>query len=307
MHRGSQLEKYEDDYQWTYQNASAHPDSSISKRHHWVANIYDVDKYDAQGYEWHYYAKEKTKVDKSKFDYTEVQYSRWSDENDPSTEEKLGTESKPAVDAGKQVQLIPGTTEEYALGENGTFINSIAGTVVIDGQKIWAGLPSAYLKDSANRLPAATFDIDQTVEVFNEGDNTTSIITKKVATLPIKNWDDIKDDNGFYKFSLEYTGNYTVDRDGIHKATDGSAQLIPRYNERGDLYTYNVRETMNWTGDWPAGQDRGDIRDVYITTIQTFLVTNSYDSVKGALRIKKYLSLPKSLESIKMPCDFHGD
>ena len=298
---GSQLEKYEDDYQWTYQNASAHPDSSISKRHHWVANIYDVDKYDAQGYEWHYYAKEKTKVDKSKFDYTEVQYSRWSDENDPSTEKKLGTESKPAVDAGKQVQLIPGTTEEYALGENGTFINSIAGTVVIDGQKIWAGLPSAYLKDSANRLPAATFDIDQTVEVFNEGDNTTSIITKKVATLPIKNWDDIKDDNGFYKFSLEYTGNYTVDRDGIHKATDGSAQLIPRYNERGDLYTYNVRETMNWTGDWPAGQDRGDIRDVYITTIQTFLVTNSYDSVKGALRIKKYLSLPKSLESSRCP------
>lgn len=32
----SQLEEYEDDYQWTYQNASAHPDSSISKRHHWV-------------------------------------------------------------------------------------------------------------------------------------------------------------------------------------------------------------------------------------------------------------------------------
>lgn len=295
----SQLEKYEDDFRWTYQNASAHPDSSISKRHHWIANIYNVDKYDAQGYEWHYYAKEKTKVDKSKFDYTEVQYSRWSDENDPSTEKKLGTESNPAVDAGKQVQLIPGTTEEYALGENGTFINSIAGTVVIDGQKIWAGLPSAYLKDSANRLPAATFDIDQTVEVFNEGDNTTSIITKKVATLPIKNWDNIKDDYGFYKFSLEYTGNYTVDSNGIHKATDGS--LIPRYDERGELYNYSVRETLNWTGDWPDGQERGDIRDVYTTTIQTYLVTNSYNSVKGALRIKKYLSLPESLESSRCP------
>lgn len=295
---GSHLEKYEDDFQWTYQNASAHPDSSISKRHHWIANIYDVDKYDDQGYEWHYYAKEKTKVDKSKFDYTEVQYSRWSDENDPSTEKKLGTESKPAVDAGKQVQLIPGTTEEYALGENGTFINSIAGTVVIDGQKIWAGLPSAYLKDPVNRLPAATFDIDQTVEVFNEGDNTTSIITKKVATLPIKNWDNIKDDNGFYKFSLEYTGNYTVDSDGIHAATD---QPLPRYNERGDLYTYSVRETLKWTGSWPEGQERGDISDVYITTIRTFLVTNSYNSVKGALRIKKYLSLPKSLESSRCP------
>ena len=217
----SQLEEYEDDYQWTYQNASAHPDSSISKRHHWVANIYDVDKYDAQGYEWHYYAKENTKVDKSKFDYTEVQYSRWSDENDPSTEKNLGTESNPAADAGKQVQPIPGTTE-YALGENGTFINSIAGTVVIDGQKIWTGLPSAYLTDPVNRLPAATFYIDQTVEVFDEENNQTSTQTNQVATLPIENWDDIKDSSGFYKFSLKYTGNYTVDSKGIHSATDSS-------------------------------------------------------------------------------------
>lgn len=294
---GSQLEKYEDGYQWTYQNASAHPDSSISKRHHWVANIYGVDKYDAQGYEWHYYAKEKTKVDKSKFDYTEVQYSRWSDENDPSTEENLGTESNPAADAGKQVQPIPGT-REYALGENGTFINSIAGTVVIDGQKIWTGLPSAYLTDPVNQLPAATFYIDQTVEVFNEDDNTTSTKTKQVATLPIENWDDIKDGSGFYKFSLQYTGNYTVDRKGIHAATD---QPFPKYNERGDLYTYSVRETLNWAGDWPDGQERGDISDVYRTTIQTFLVTNSYNSVKGALRIKKYLSLPESLEPSRCP------
>lgn len=294
---GSQLEKYEDDYQWTYQNASAHPDSSISKRHHWVANIYDVDKYDAQGYEWHYYAKEKTKVDKSKFDYTEVQYSRWSDENDPSTEKNLGTESNPAADAGKQVQLIPRTTE-YALGENGTFINSIAGTVVINGQKIWAGLPSAYLTDPVNRLPAATFYIDQTVGVFDENNNQTSTQTNKVATLPIENWNDIKDSSGFYKFSLKYTGNYTVDSDGIHAATD---QPLPRYNERGDLYTYSVRETLKWAGGWPAGQERGDISDVYTTTIQTFLVTNSYNSVKGALRIKKYLSLPESLESSRCP------
>ena len=293
----SQLEEYEDDYQWTYQNASAHPDSSISKRHHWVANIYGVDKYDAQGYEWHYYAKEKTKVDKSKFDYTEVQYSRWSDENDPNTEEILGTESKPADNAGDRVQRIPGTTE-YALGENGTFINSIAGTVVIDGQKIWTGLPSAYLTDPVNRLPAATFYIDQTVEVFNEDDNTTSTKTKQVATLPIENWDDIKDGSGFYKFSLKYTGNYTVDRKGIHAATD---QPFPKYNERGDLYTYSVRETLNWAGDWPDGQERGDISDVYRTTIQTFLVTNSYNSVKGALRIKKYLSLPESLEPSRCP------
>lgn len=293
----SQLEEYEDDYQWTYQNASAHPDSSISKRHHWVANIYNVDKYDAQGYEWHYYAKEKTKVDKSKFDYTEVQYSRWSDENDPSTEKNLGTESNPAADAGEQVQLIPGTTE-YALGENGTFINSIAGTVVIDGQKIWTGLPSAYLTDPVNRLPAATFYIDQTVGVFDENNNQTSTQTNKVATLPIENWNDIKDSSGFYKFSLKYTGNYTVDSDGIHAATD---QPLPRYNERGDLYTYSVRETLKWTGGWPAGQERGDISDVYTTTIQTFLVTNSYNSVKGALRIKKYLSLPESLEPSRCP------
>lgn len=295
---GSQLEKYEDGYKWTYQqHPSVHPNSSISKRHHWVANIYDVDKYDAQGYEWHYYAKEKTKVDKSKFDYTEVQYSRWSDEKDSTIEKNLGTESNPAADAGNQVQPIPETTE-YALEENGTFTNSIAGTVVIDGQKIWTGLPSAYLTDPANRLPAATFDIDQTVNVFNEVDNTMSTTTKTVATLPIENWDYIKDGSGFYKFSLQYTGDYTVDKNGIHAATD---QPFPRYNERGNLYTYSVRETLNWAGDWPDGQERGKISDVYTTTIQTYLVTNSYNSVKGALRIKKYLSLPKSLESSRCP------
>lgn len=297
----SQLEKYEDGYKWTYQqHPSVHPDSSISKRHHWVANIYDVDKYDAQGYEWHYYAKEKTKVDKSKFDYTEVQYSRWSDEKDSTTEKKLGTECQRADDAGDQVQLISGTTG-YALEENGTFTNSIAGTVVIDGQKIWTGLPSAYLTDHVNRLPAATFYIYQTVGVFDENNNQTSTQTNQVATLPIENWDDIKDSSGFYKFSLKYTGNYTVDSEGIHAATDSSVKLFPRYNERGDLYTYSVRETLKWADSWPAGQERGDISDVYMTTIQTFLVTNSYNSVKGALRIKKYLSLPKSLESSRCP------
>ena len=295
----SQLEKYEDGYKWTYQqHPSMHPDSSISKRHHWVANIYDVDKYYAQGYEWHYYAKEKTKVDKSKFDYTEVQYSRRSDEKDSTTEKKLGTECQRADDAGDQVQLIPGTTE-YALEENGTFTNSIAGTVVIDGQKIWTGLPSAYLKDFVNKLPAATFYIDQTVEVFDENNNQTVTQTNQVATLPIENWEYIKDGSGFYKFCLENTGDYTVDKNGIHAATD--AEPFPRYNNRGDLYTYNVRETLKWTGDWPDGQERGDISDVYRTTIQTFLVTNSYNSVKGALRIKKYLSLPESLEPSRCP------
>lgn len=297
---GSRLEKYESDYRWTYQDDSAHPDSSISKRHHWVANIYDADKYDAKGYEWHYYAKEKTKVEKSKFDYTEVQYSRWSDENDPNTEKILGTESNPNPDAGDQVQLIPGT-EKYALVEKGTFINSIAGTVVIDGQKIWTGLPSAYLTDSVNQLPAATFDIDQTIRFFDEKNQQTSTETKTVATLPIENWEYIKDGSGFYKFSLKYTGDYTVDSKGIHAATDSSVKPFPKYNERGDLYTYSVQETLKWAGSWPAGQERGDIRDVYTTTIQTFLVTNSYNSVKGALRIKKYLSLPESLEPSRCP------
>lgn len=295
----SKLEKYEDGYKWTYQqHPSVYPDSPISKRHHWVAKIYDVDKYDAQGYEWHYYAKEKTKVDKSKFDYTEVQYSRRSDEKDPTTEKKLGTECQRAADAGDQVQLIPETTE-YALEENGTFTNSIAGTVVIDGQKIWTGLPSAYLTDPLNRLPAATFDIDQTIRFFDEKNQQTSTETKTVATLPIENWEYIKDGSGFYKFSLENTGDYTVDKNGIHAATD--AKPFPRYNNRGDLYTYSVRETLKWTGDWPDGQYRGNISDVYTTTIQTYLVTNSYNSVKGALRIKKYLSLPKSLESSRCP------
>lgn len=172
---------------------------------------------------------------------------------------------------------------------------------MIDGQKIWTGLPSAYLTDPVNRLPAATFYIDQTVEVFDEENNQTSTQTNQVATLPIENWDDIKDSSGFYKFSLKYTGNYTVDRKGIHAATDSSVKLFPRYNERGDLYTYSVRETLKWADSWPAGQERGDISDVYRTTIQTFLVTNSYNSVKGALRIKKYLSLPKSLESSRCP------
>ena len=58
---------------------------------------------------------------------------------------------------------------------------------------------------------------------------------------------------------------------------------------------------MKWADSWPAGQKRGDISDVYMTTIQTFLVTNSYNSVKGALRIKKYLSLPESLEPSRCP------
>lgn len=176
---------------------------------------------------------------------------------------------------------------------------------MIDGQKIWTGLPSAYLTDPVNRLPAATFYIDQTVEVFDEENNQTSTQTNQVATLPIENWDDIKDSSGFYKFSLKYTGNYTVDSKGIHAATDSSVKLFPRYNERGDLYTYSVRETLKWADSWPAGQERGDISDVYMTTIQTFLVTNSYNSVKGRIADQKISQPSKEPGVVKMSCSFH--
>lgn len=300
---GSTLEKYESDYRWIYQNSTVHPDSSISKRHRWTVNIYDVDRYDAKGYEWRYYAREKTKVDKSQFDYTAVLYS--IDGIDPSAETELGTELVPTEEAktGDYVEQID-NSEEYALVEEGTFTNAIAGNVVIDGQKVWHNLPQTYLADPNSTLPQAVFYIDQKVDTLDEVGQVPVIqIRENVAKLPITDWNQIKDKNEYYKFGLRYLGNYTVDDWGIHAPMEDEEHLIPRYNERGNLYEYSVREEMQWnTNDsWPNGVKRGDVQNVYTTTIQTYLVTNSYDSVKGALRIKKYLSLPANMDASKCP------
>ena len=299
----STLEIYESDYRWTYQNSTVHPDSSISKRHRWTANIYDVDRYDANGYEWRYYAREKTKVDKSQFDYTAVLYS--IDGTDPSAETELGTELVPTEEAktGDYVEQIDNSAE-YALVEEGTFTNAIAGNVVIDGQKVWHNLPQTYLADPDSTLPQAVFYIDQKVDKLDEDGQVPVIqIHKNVAKLPITDWNKIKDENGYYKFGLKYLGDYTVDGSGIHAPAEDAEHLIPRYDERGSLYEYSVREEMQWNinDSWPNGVNRGEVQNVYTTTIQTYLVTNSYDSVKGALRIKKYLSLPAEMDESRCP------
>ncbi len=300
---GSELETYMTDYQWTYMgDGTQHADSSTSKRHHWIIYINGVDKYDDQGYEWHYYAVEEMKVDKYQLDYTEVQYSRWEDGDETKDIVQLGTEKAVNNENDEQVQYVS-DVHKYALLEGGIFTNTIAGNVTISGQKIWQGLPSAYLSNVNNLLPKATFHIDRTATVYVEDTHASSPVTEKdVATLSITDWNKIKDSNGNYKFNLKYAGNYTVNDDGeIHTDNEITEKLLPAYNNRGSRYTYTVREVFIWNGTWLEGQDRGNVKDVYTTKISNYLVTNSYNSIKGALRFKKALSLPGNMVSSQCP------
>ena len=69
----------------------------------------------------------------------------------------------------------------------------------------------------------------------------------------------------------------------------GAARL-PKYDAEGRLYLYTLKEN---SVTWPNGTTQPESGLVYADpVINTYLVENKYESVKGATAVKKFLELP---------------
>lgn len=68
------------------------------------------------------------------------------------------------------------------------------------------------------------------------------------------------------------------------------ASPLRKYNEEGELYLYTLQESSI---TWPGGAPQPGPDLIYADPeINTYLVKNRYESVKGATAVKKFLELP---------------
>ena len=277
----TEVSLYQANYKWTYLSLdpSEDPDGLYDKQLHWHAELSGLPKYDSLGYEVEYYATEHATINTQNFDYMDVRYSVPESEGSYS-QKNIGSEYDITDEGLAYVQNIQ-TAEEphYALIEGGTFTNIIANTVTIQGQKLWTSVPASY---PVVDLPTVAFTL---YRQSGEGPR------EEAASLTVSDWASIYH-NGSYIFRLEYEGinQITVDGEGNITITgEKDAAKLPKYDLEGRLYSYSLEET---SVIWPNG-DQTDTSEVYQQpVINTYLVDNTYNSIKGALSFKKYVRLP---------------
>ena len=207
---------------------------------------------------------------------------------------------------------VGSSATNYALKEGCVFRNTIQDQVTINGLKVWEQLPSGYL---AANLPTVTFRLYQKLdgEQVNEtaeADGTYAVLGAngtptgkyyatpngdEVATLTLtgKDWEALSQagQGSSYSFQIRYLGVNTYEYEngewsGLYNNSQEDVPL-PKYDGDGNLYSYTlVEETPDTIGDQ-------EVDDVYSSwgTMNTYTATNVYDSVKGAVRVKKYLYL----------------
>ncbi len=309
----------------------------------WSVTLHGVDKYDEEGYEIQYFAVERTAVRVSDFDYQAAQYAysesghsttiigdrdgnatdkdafakytldldveTWADNNKP---ENIGE----FQGSGSQGIAYP----QYALLENGTFINTLANSFPVTGMKRWEKLPSGYLSNDPD-LPTVTFEVYRSTDAnFTPTGKDDDIVAS--LTIQSSDWKSMTKSGSSYSFRIDYEGANVVKVDNgvvsfVPANTDGTAMTpgedgsysrakLPLYDENGNRYYYKATEAMAFvTPDTPeAGEDDtvtqvatgtpavDQIYEVNQDMAGNFTFVNTYDPDVGGLKVKKILSLP---------------
>lgn len=290
---GNVVEKIENIYsdrKWSFHN-----DVNYS-----TCNFGSMPKYDSLGYEIFYYAREKMRINKEIFDYTEVEYKYWGDPSDdlvideehPNWEEyrDIGTEYGGLLSTEKDKTLLREYVENgekvYLLKERGMFVNKIAANVTIDGKKIWANLPSGFLQAD---LPEVKFSIYQFIEDTDPGNDEDLNQETPIATLTVNDWSKqlVK---GEYHFMISYDGENTnsIDSEGnlVAEPVGADQGRLPKYDDNGELHIYRLREEVIGLN----GSDANDIKLVFKQpVINNYAITNGYNPQLGSISVRKWL------------------
>ena len=288
------LKLYQANYKWEY--SQEHGGNVATD---WNAVFSQLPKYDAQGYEIIYYAVENTHVDAGQFEYEEVSYLHPEKLEDSGF---IGTQTNPdsgAIAAGMvwEIKAEGQGSGRYALKEGGTFTNQIASSIELEGQKIWQGIPADF---DEQHLPTIVFELYQSLDGGSE---------TKVAEVEMSADQAAATRNRYRiaylgKNSLQITGdgNWSVGWDPSTAYPQTDATTIPKYSEDGSLYTYTVKERINWA-EWAASEIKGDTdgsHSIYEEGDKaegdySYTITNLYSSPKGEIQAAKSLYLDANM------------
>lgn len=289
----------------------------------WSVTLHGVEKYDREGYEIQYFAVERTAVRVSDFDYQAAQYAYSSeghatdiigDRDNGADDVTLDLDGdiawKNADDKPDNIGEFQGSGSQgiaypqYALLENGTFINTLANSFPVTGMKRWEKLPSGYLSNDPD-LPTVTFEVYRSTDA---GNIPTS--GEPVASLTIEsgNWASMAKSGSSYSFRIDYEGAnvVSVNENGevsfVPADGNGNAKELPLYDENGNRYYYKATEAITYrdsTVDTQEETEGGEVQQddhVYHVTHQdmagNFTFVNTYAPDVGGLKVKKILSLP---------------
>lgn len=310
----------------------------------WEVTIQGLPKYDSYGHEIFYFAVERTEVKVSEYDYQAVKYAAGATGVDDADENYIGNrdgeditnkelfaantlnlkaediswvnENEKPDNIGRYNNTTePGNTyPQYALKEDGTFVNTLKNVISITGNKLWEQLPSGYLAKEDAELPEVTFTLYGYDHVPDADEmNDPAANGEKVAGLTISSddWKNMARSGNSFSFRLDYEGENIVsfdkasgtisfvpaDEDGkpLRPNDDGSydRDRIPLYDANGNRYKYRVWETVKFdTEITDSVLSTGDVYDIEMDRSGNFTLKNTYAPKKGGLKFKKYLALP---------------
>lgn len=267
----------------------------------WTVTLSNVPKYDDYGFEIVYYAVERTVVKFDTFDYQLGEYvydgtslgnrdEITSHVTDGTTDDWALSFDKVKANNNFEDGINPDeiTAEgypNYALRENGTFVNSLGDTVTIQGQKIWEYMPSGY---PAVDFPAVTFEVYRTLDP----DGVVPDTAQPVATYTMTEWADAAQ-SGTYQFTISHTGenNPAVAAENADDGAETAEETeLPRYDEQGQMYQYVLREEDATLNDG-TNVSLDDVFDYVAPETNTYLAKNNYNPPKGEINVQKHLEL----------------
>lgn len=292
-------------YLWHATNETSDPQYAQS------CTIEGLPAYDADGNEYIYYASESMSADGASLDYAPVKFDVDGIEGDDFIVNADGYEPE-----AKYVKVDQTVSEDdptvngtgYAIHEEGTFVNDLTNNVVANGTKLWKNVPGNVAQED---LPEITVYLQQKLasdddwpslkfEVTEDGtwkfaENTTAIAWTSNLTQTTTNQ---------YSYQLRYTGDNT-NIDPTNPQPSEGQELLPRYDENGNLYEYRAIEVVwglmdqpgGFTEKWVEDMDFSELRDstndamgVYVIShgeTGSYLINNTYNSAKGQLTVKK--------------------
>ncbi len=184
-------------------------------KYNWTYTYSGLEKYNGQGYRYVYCANELAVSGDYKTEYL----------NDSANENDKKHWGRPSDNDKKR----------YAYS-GGTIKNTVIGTVIINGEKLWKKIDPIFTKEYYPVAEVRLFQGDHDF-VDNESDNTITLDekypdkVKKVSETTIYNGS-----NSFY--FTEGIGGFA----GLRKEEGTNALILPKYDDEGYAYNYILKE-----------------------------------------------------------------
>lgn len=280
-----------------------------------MSTISGLPAYDGEGCAYIYYASESMAADATSLDYDAVKFDYGSIDKAKAEAEQ----NKEAYPGGENAVRVSSNIEstdptqngaDYAIHEDGTFVNSLTSKLVARGTKLWDDVPGNVVQTAdrsdlpqitvylQRRLPGEDwpllkFDVtaDGTWSIVNngEGKNPGAIAWTSDLTYETANQ---------YSYTIQYEGPNTAGQ------TEGTP--LDRYTDKGEMYEYRAIEVTWGLLGQPGGFTAADVEKTDFSQLRdgkesplpgvvvidhgetgSFRLQNTYDSPTGSLTVKK--------------------